>query len=271
MKVILDAGHGGFDEGVVFENRLEKDDNLDLTLAVGKLLEDAGLEVVYTRISDVYESPVGKAQSANEMGGDLIVSFHRNFGRDSTIFSGVESFIFQKGTVSEEVAERITKNLEEVGFQNLGVVVNKNPAILRKTVMPAIMLEIGSMNNNEDNLLFDQKFDQIADAIAAGIYVGLTGNEWTSTIENESKLQAVHSASVDEKYVVQFSLFQEYENAEQFVNKIGNMGYPIRVVEKGVVYAVQLSDIENRVQAQFLESELKNLGYDTLLMPDLYD
>lgn len=271
MKVILDAGHGGFDEGVVFENRIEKDDNLDLTLAVGKLLEDKGVEVAYTRSNDVYATPLGKAYIANELGGDLLVSFHRNYGIDPTVYSGAESFIYKKGTISEQVAEKINSNLEKVGFKNLGVVTTKNPAILRSSTMPAIMLEVGSINNVEDNRLFDQKFDQIADAIAAGIYEGTTGNEWTSTLETEPKIEELHSSAINDKYLVQFSLFQEFENAEQFVNKIGEMGYPLRVVEKGVVYAVQVADIKSLSEAQDFELELKLLGYDTLLMPDLED
>lgn len=271
MRVVLDAGHGGFDEGVVFENRIEKDDNLDLTLAVGKLLEDKGLEVAYTRVNDVYATPLGKAQIANDLGGDLLVSFHRNYGLDPTALSGVESFIYQKGTITEKIANQINSNLENVGFQNLGVDVTKNPSILRSSTMPSIMLEVGSINSVEDNQLFDQKFDQIADAIAGAIYEGLTGNEWTSTVEKGSKIDEVHSAAIDEKYLVQFSLFQEYENAEQFLNKMGEIGFPLRVVEKGVVYAVQATDIKNLSKAHDLELELKLLGYDTLLMPDKED
>ena len=46
--VMLDAGHGGFDNGAMFNGRKEKDDNLSLTLKVGQELEDRGVNVIYT-------------------------------------------------------------------------------------------------------------------------------------------------------------------------------------------------------------------------------
>lgn len=49
-KIVLDAGHGGTDPGAIYKERKEKDDNLALTLAVGKILEDNGVDVVYTSI-----------------------------------------------------------------------------------------------------------------------------------------------------------------------------------------------------------------------------
>ena len=52
--VILDAGHGGYDNGAQYDGRKEKDDNLRLTLAVGQILEQNGVPVSYTRQSDIY-------------------------------------------------------------------------------------------------------------------------------------------------------------------------------------------------------------------------
>ena len=46
--IILDARHGGWHNGAVYEGRLEKDDTLALTLAVGRILEDNGINVLYT-------------------------------------------------------------------------------------------------------------------------------------------------------------------------------------------------------------------------------
>lgn len=61
-KIMIDAGHGGRDPGAVYNGRQEKDDVLELALAVGQILEDAGLDVEYTRTTDVYESPSEKAR-----------------------------------------------------------------------------------------------------------------------------------------------------------------------------------------------------------------
>ena len=52
--VIIDPGHGGMDPGAVYKGRQEKDDNLRLALAVGELLSQNGVDVLYTRTDDVY-------------------------------------------------------------------------------------------------------------------------------------------------------------------------------------------------------------------------
>ena len=76
--VVLDAGHGGANPGATYNGRQEKTDALNLTLAVGRLLENAGVNVVYTRTSDIYDSPARKAEKGNEAGADYFISIHRN-------------------------------------------------------------------------------------------------------------------------------------------------------------------------------------------------
>ena len=76
-KIVLDAGHGGEDPGAVYIDRKEKDDNLSLALAVGKILEDNGIDVVYTRTTDIYQTPFEKARFANETGADFFISFQQ--------------------------------------------------------------------------------------------------------------------------------------------------------------------------------------------------
>ena len=73
-SVMLDAGHGGVNPGAVYEGRQEKDDNLALVLAIGPILENNGIDVLYTRTTDVYQTPFQKAQLANEAGVDFFVS-----------------------------------------------------------------------------------------------------------------------------------------------------------------------------------------------------
>ena len=72
----LQSAHGGEDPGAVYKERKEKDDNLKLTLAVGKILEENGVDVVYTRTTDIYQTPFEKAKAANEAGADFFISFH---------------------------------------------------------------------------------------------------------------------------------------------------------------------------------------------------
>ena len=61
--VIIDAGHGGANPGAVYMGRQEKDDALRLALAVGNLLEQSGVNVLYTRVNDVFDTPLEKAIS----------------------------------------------------------------------------------------------------------------------------------------------------------------------------------------------------------------
>ena len=89
-KVMIDAGHGGTkDPGAVFEDRMEKDDTLRLALAVGRILEENGVNAVYTRSTDVYDTPYQKAEMGNEAGADYFVSLHRNAASEPGKGSGV--------------------------------------------------------------------------------------------------------------------------------------------------------------------------------------
>lgn len=60
--IVLDAGHGGANPGATYNGRKESEDALALTLAVGSILEENGVDVYYTRTTDIYESPYQKAQ-----------------------------------------------------------------------------------------------------------------------------------------------------------------------------------------------------------------
>lgn len=176
-KVALDAGHGGSDPGAVYNGRQEKDDTLDLTLAVGDILKKNGVDVFYTRTTDKYETPFKKATDANNSGADLFISIHRNSSETPNQYSGVESLVFNDTGLKAEVARNINNQLEDVGFKNLGVDVRKNLVVLKRTKMPAVLIEAGFINNDKDNYLFDQEFDKIANAIADGILESIPASE----------------------------------------------------------------------------------------------
>lgn len=168
-KVALDAGHGGSDPGAVYNGRQEKDDTLDLTLAVGDILKKNGIDVFYTRTNDEYETPFKKATDANNSGADLFVSIHRNSSEKPNQYSGVETLVYNDSGLKSEVARNINNQLENVGFKNLGVDTRKNLVVLKRTKMPAVLVEAGFINNEKDNYIFDQEFDKVANAIADGI------------------------------------------------------------------------------------------------------
>ena len=165
-KIVIDAGHGGTDPGAVYKGRQEKDDNLRLALAVGRILSQNGVDVVYTRTTDVYQTPFEKARIGNDAGADWFISFHRNSSPQPNQYSGVESLVYDLSGQKVDMAENINGALGELGFNNLGVRARPGLVVLRRTRMPAVLVEVGFINNDKDNALFDERFDEIAQGIA---------------------------------------------------------------------------------------------------------
>ena len=128
--VVIDPGHGGANPGAVYNVRQEKDDVLALSLAVGNILEQNGVDVYFTRTTDVYESPYQKATEGNQVGADYFVSIHRNSSPYPNQYTGVETLVYNRYGEAARMAYNI---------------------------------------NDQDNVLFDERFDDIARAIADGI------------------------------------------------------------------------------------------------------
>ena len=167
--IVLDAGHGGENPGATYQGRREKDDTLRLALAVGSILEQRGQRVYYTRTTDVYESPAQKAAEGNQAGADYFISIHRNSSPYPNQYTGVESLVYNQYGTAARMARNINSQLEKVGFANQGITERPNLAVLRRTRMPAVLVEVGFINNDADNALFDSRFNEVANAIATGI------------------------------------------------------------------------------------------------------
>lgn len=251
-SVILDAGHGGFDNGAVFMGRREKDDTLNLALAVGEVLQNNGYDVSYTRTEDVYDSPGQKARIANASGGDYFISLHRNSSPSPNTYSGVETLVYDDNGVKAELARNINARLAEVGFQDLGVRERKNLAVLRRTQMPAVLVETGFINTDQDNLLFDERFQDIAQAIADGIMETIGPPE-----EPSQKV-----------YRVQTGLYRSFNQAQYALMEAVARGYDGDVVPWKDYFAVQLGEFDTLDEAKDFEQELKQQGYDTLIVLD---
>lgn len=140
-----------------------------MTLAVGNILGQNGVNVIYTRTNDIYESPAQKADEANAANADYFISIHRNSTPVPNSYSGVESLVYDSYGRAYEMAANINEQLNAIGMNNLGINERKNLVVLRRTSMPAVLLEIGYVNTDTDNVFFDQRFDDIANAIAQGI------------------------------------------------------------------------------------------------------
>ena len=171
--VVIDAGHGGNNPGAVYQGRQEKDDTLALALAVGGILEQNGVNVYYTRTDDIYESPAQKAMEGNAVGADYYVSIHRNAGPYPNQYTGVVTLVNNRYGEEGRLADNINRRLEAVGFVDLGISERPELAVLRRTQMPAVVVEVGFLNTDADNRLFDRRFDDVAMAIADGILVTL--------------------------------------------------------------------------------------------------
>ena len=92
--VVIDAGHGGHDAGAVGKTSKEKDINLKVALAVGKLIEnsDRDVKVIYTRKKDVFVTLQGRAQIANKNKADLFISIHTNALAKGRTIQGTETY-----------------------------------------------------------------------------------------------------------------------------------------------------------------------------------
>lgn len=252
-KIVIDAGHGGStDPGAVYKEREEKNDNLNLALAVGNILSENGIDVVYTRTDDTYQTPFEKAQIANEEGADFFLSFHRNSSPNPNQYSGVESLVYDLSGTKSELAKDINGALGELGFSDLGVSARPGLVVLRRTRMPAVLIETGFINNDSDNLLFDEKFDEIAQAIAYAIL---------GTLDESKALQTESSSPI--LYRVQTGQFRQKANADNQLYELQDMGYPAFILEEDGFYKVQVGAFRNLENAIKMERRLRTDGFST--------
>lgn len=198
-KVIIDAGHGGRDEGAHGSHSQEKVINLAITQKLGEKIKMGfpDVAVVYTRRSDITLSLPERAQIANVQRGDLLISIHCNALSENSIY-GTEIYVvgnFKDGQVSDvfqrenkisqesldrlqnygdafqgyslEFAAKINRELRNyAGRKSLGV--KREPFIvLRASNMPGVLIETGFLTNSEEEsyLLSDSGQERIAEAI----------------------------------------------------------------------------------------------------------
>lgn len=275
-SIMLDAGHGGRDPGAVYNGRQEKDDTLELVLAIGEILQNNGIDVEYTRTTDVYESPYQKALEANEAGVDYFISIHRNsFPTDNTV-SGVESLIYDLSGIKYEMAQSINAQLETIGFRDLGVKARPNLVVLRRTNMPAVLVEVGFINSDIDNRLFDQNFDAIAQAIADGILDTLNSNANqgntdvnvnSENVENMSSgSNSGNSGNMNRNYRVQVGAFRNQTYADNLLRELMEQDFPAFMQEEDGFYRVQVGGYPALDAATGMEQRIKRAGYPTVIV-----
>lgn len=175
--VCIDAGHGGEDSGSTNwdETRLEKDDNLRVSMLVKAELENLGVDVLMTRNSDEFVSLDDRCDMANKAEVDLFISLHRNSATDG---QGVEIWVSNKEIFEDTLlGQNIIDALDNIGVsENRGVqfgYIGKptyNYQVNYDTDMPSCLVELGFITNDDDNELFDENLDDYAQAIAEAIF-----------------------------------------------------------------------------------------------------
>jgi len=209
FRIVLDAGHGGWDLGTVGRQGLiEKNLVLDVTQRLGKLLRARlGADVVFTRTTDDYLPLEQRADIANQAQADLFMSVHANYSNSANA-RGVETYysnffaapgskeldkhegegaapamISMSATaLQEKISEsrRLAANVQRSLYSALVV---KSPdirnrgikdsafVVLTGTTMPAILTEISFVSSpaDEHNLQSEAYRQQIAEALYKGI------------------------------------------------------------------------------------------------------
>lgn len=252
-QIVIDAGHGGTtDPGATYNGRQEKDDNLRLALAVGEILSQNGVDVTYTRTEDIYQTPFEKAQIGNNADADFFISFHRNSSPTPGQYSGVETLVYDKSGEKLDMAENINGALGEIGFRNLGVKARPGLVVLRRTKMPALLIETGFINTEKDNALFDAQFEEIAQAIAYAILGTLDEN----LVNSEEKDPEI-------LYRVQTGSFRRKENADRLLYELEDQGFPAFLLNQDGFYRVQVGAFRQLSNAVKMEQRLRSAGYST--------
>lgn len=155
-KIFIDPGHGGTNPGAIGVNGLEEAYvNLDVALRLGRLLESQGQEIKYSRTENVNVSLAERAAMANEWGADYFISIHCN-SNTNPVYKGTSTYYYRMGTVAEVLAQAVNDALvAQINTPDLGIL-TANFAVLRRTQMPAILVELAFLSNPQEAELLSQ-------------------------------------------------------------------------------------------------------------------
>lgn len=255
-KVIIDAGHGGVEPGAIYEGRKEKNDTLQLAFDLGNALERRGIQVEYTRVNDIYDSPYEKAAIANRSDADFFISLHRNAMPIPGSASGVQTLVYSKNSTAGQLARNIQEELVQIGWKNLGTIERPGLVVLKNTKMPAVLIEAGFIDNPEDNMFFDEKLAANADAIAEGVL--MTFREFDQI--------SPESGEEPGFYMVQTGVFRRRAYAEEELQELRERGYPAFMVVKNGIYYVRAGAFRNLENAIAQERQLRQQGFATYIV-----
>ena len=176
-KIFIDAGHGGPDPGAVGNGVTEEYVNLNVARYLAQDLRDAGYDVMEYRatptenvLNDKNADLRNRASMANSWGADYFISIHTNSSTNPSA-QGAEAYVYRLGGEAERLGESILESISDrLGSVNRGVMA-ANFVVLRRTRMPAVLVELGYLTNSTEALNLNSPAWQraVAEAIAVGI------------------------------------------------------------------------------------------------------
>lgn len=172
-KVFLGIGHGGNDPGVTANGYKEKDMALTIGIACKDYLEVNGVSVKMSRYRDEEDTVIQEIRECNAYAPNLAVDIHINAGGGD----GFEIFYTLKGGKGKALAQNIEAEVIALGQNSRGIKTKENAngkdyyAFIRDTICPAVICELGFMDNRNDLNAFDEKHEQkkFGEAYAKGI------------------------------------------------------------------------------------------------------
>lgn len=173
--VVIDPGHGGFDQGAHTRYCEEKNVCLRIGHLLRKHLEKMGYGVIMTRTIDEYVSLKDRAEVANKAKSQVLVSLHFNSAPSSSA-QGLEVFYFPKAESfrlkrSKDLAIGVLHKLIALtGAKSRGIK-EGDFCVIRETKMPSILIEGGFLTNEEEQKkIIDERYlEKMAEAIALGL------------------------------------------------------------------------------------------------------
>ena len=189
--IFLDPGHGGRDSGAFYYNVAEKDLNMQIYRKLRTKLEELGYKVLTSRDSDIdVDFVTERSRMVNKTNSDIFISIHFNAtGNTYSKASGIQTYSYSdepdypskinkywhnhpdRMSESKRLAAAIHSSLlAETGAKDAGLL-ESSYAVLRETAKPAVLLELGYMDNFSENQQIRDSHYQ--DKLVAGIVKGI--------------------------------------------------------------------------------------------------
>ena len=168
-KVVLDAGHGGYDYGAIYGGYNEKDIVLNITTKVEGYLKEAGISAYLTRTEDRFISLAERVEVSNSISPEIFVSIHANALITNKKLSGLQTYYYSKN--GYKLATFTHKQMLKDVKMDDGRIRKANFWVCKYTKAPSILIETGFMTNDMERkkLVRDSYQNDLAKSIANGI------------------------------------------------------------------------------------------------------